>query len=577
MTAERLIGVDFGTSTSVIRVKRYQSGHFLGGDRLTTGSVVFHNSFPMVPTLIQKMGEHTYFGYDAQVAKKGASLFHGFKVNLEHPDPVIRQEARNLTQEFLTYLADSYRTQSEGGHLGDAQDRERTLISYPVKWSTQTKKFMIKAAQTAGFPHVEGMDEAQAAIHAVTLQNEEYLKNKGYLQDGKPCTLLLMDMGAGTTDLVLCRYTPGEIPVSQILSTWPRGGDLLFGGREVEQILQNYVRGKLPEEMADVILKKCSQDKFKAWKENVVSPALVAGDTVESFADLDMITELLDQEMLPYHLNRRSFEECAREYLKQFPKLVKGCVTDAGIEPGEVELVVLTGGHSQWYFVKELLAGRSPESGDALLPQIAEGPERVIPVSRPQETVALGLVYTPMKAAFTRVPVDKEPLQPDDSRFRTVQTKEETVQEETERQVEREPVSEAKSLSRLAEEFLLQQDFIHPGSGDFSVKNMAALRECLGIPYGEKVFLACDTTWLGSGKHGYAFTERGIYSRVYETQEVISWEEFTASDFQPLPVREFGFRIGTLTLCHSKKAEPYSTKRMICELQNELRKNSGND
>ena len=210
MAAERVIGVDFGTSTSVIRVKRYCGGEPVSQERLAAEAVVFNNGIPMVPTLIQRLGENAYFGCDAQTAKRGAVLYHSFKVDLESPDPEKRQKARELTQEFLKYLAGVYKSQSEGGHLGEADDRERTIISYPVKWGSGTKKFMLEAAGQAGFPNVEGMDEAQAAIHAVTLQSESYLKKEGYLREGRPCTVLLIDMGAGTTDLALCRYTPGD-------------------------------------------------------------------------------------------------------------------------------------------------------------------------------------------------------------------------------------------------------------------------------------------------------------------------------------------------------------------------------
>ena len=213
MAVQRIIGVDFGTSTSVIRVKRYENGKPAGvGEKLETGSVVFNGMYPMVPTLIQRVGDSTYYGYDAQIAKKKAVLYQGFKVKLESEIPEEREEARALTEEFLGYLARCYREQSEGGHLGEPQDEEKTLVSYPVKWSDETKSFMVEAAARAGFPNVEGLDEARAAIHAAALQSEEYLKKQRYLQPGKASTILLIVMGAGTTDLVLCRYTPGEAP-----------------------------------------------------------------------------------------------------------------------------------------------------------------------------------------------------------------------------------------------------------------------------------------------------------------------------------------------------------------------------
>ncbi len=52
MAVERIIGVDFGTSTSVIRVKRYENGEPVG-EKLETKEVIFGNS-AMVPTLIMK-------------------------------------------------------------------------------------------------------------------------------------------------------------------------------------------------------------------------------------------------------------------------------------------------------------------------------------------------------------------------------------------------------------------------------------------------------------------------------------------------------------------------------------------
>lgn len=582
MAAERIIGVDFGTSTSVIRVKRYQSGVPLSPERLAAEAVIFNNGFPMVPTLIQHMKGNAYFGCDAQTPKKGAVLFRSFKADLENPDPARRQEARELTREFLGYLAGVYKSQSEGGHLGEADDQERTIISYPVKWGSGTKNFMREAAEQAGFPKVEGMDEAQAAIHAVTLQSEEYLKRAGYLEEGRPCTLLLADMGAGTTDLVLCRYTPGSMSGAETLAVWPVGGNVLFGGREVDAILQDYARSKLPGEWADRILEKCSAEKFKAWKENTVSPGLLRNDTVESFPDLDTITELLNVHMEPWHLSRHAFEESAEDYLKKFPQLIRGCIAASGIKAGDVELVILTGGHSQWYFVKEILAGKKPEICRELLPRIAADPGRILSVSRPQETVALGLVYTPIRARLMG-DLPEQPAPQRAARENERMGREKTAARESERMgremsAAREETAGTKTetaslseLSELAAEFIAAQNYVQPGCGDFVVKNQELLRQYLGIPAGEQLYLACDSTLFGSGRYGYAFAVSGIYSRRYGNPEFISWEDFVENDFQSFAIGEFGIGIGPLTICHTKTGEPQSALRMIQELQKYLR------
>ena len=393
MSTERIIGIDFGTSTSVMRVKRYRENGQPVDDRLYTAEVKFGNS-SLVPTLVRKMqaGE-PYYGYDAQKEHKKSTLFDNFKVKLESPDPQEREQARALTEDFFTYLAKQYRDQSTGGFFGEADEDEKTLISYPVKWSEETRSFMLDAAKKAGFKNVEGMDEAQAAITAVMVQSADYLSQRGYLHDGVPANILMADMGAGTTDLVLCRYTPGKSATYEILSVWPKDGGALFGGREVEGMLRDYLRGKLPEEDADMVMKKCKLNMFKSWKEDYVSPALARGEAVTECTDVETITELLEIDMEEYALDRAAFEKMAAQYLKGFPELVNGCLKDAGLSGDEVDLVLLTGGHSQWYFVREQLCGRLNRFGEIGLGRIQTEPGRIIPVPRPQETVALGLVY----------------------------------------------------------------------------------------------------------------------------------------------------------------------------------------
>lgn len=403
MAVERIIGVDFGTSTSVIRVKRYENGTYVG-EKLETRDVVFNNT-PITPTLVLQKNEDPsvcYFGYEAQNPKDKFTSFHSFKMDLESSDPEAKARARDLTAAFYGYLAQEYKSQSDGGYLGEYEDKKRTLISYPVKWSEETKAFMLETAKKAGFPNVTGMDEAQAAIQAVTVMSADHLKKHGLLTAGQTATILLIDMGAGTTDLVLARYTPGEKPKTEILNTWPRGGDLQFGGREIDSLLPNYFRELLleiaPPKIAEKLL-NIPADQYKSWKELTLSPDLAKGESVTYFSALANRLNLLDME-LDFCLDREAFETCLSGYLPQFPALVKGCLEDANISGSEVDLVIVTGGHSQWYFVNEMLTGKLTRFGDMGLTKIQKDPARIVPISRPQETVALGLVYSGLPVEF---------------------------------------------------------------------------------------------------------------------------------------------------------------------------------
>ena len=105
----------------------------------------------------------------------------------------------------------------------------------------------------------------------------------------------------------------------------------------------------------------------------------------------------------PYNLDRVAFESWAESYLKQFPELVNGCLQSAEIPGEQVDLVVLTGGHSQWYFAKEIFAGKMPQLSPVILPQIAQNCSRIVQVAHPQETAALGMVFSPLAVQFEEV------------------------------------------------------------------------------------------------------------------------------------------------------------------------------
>lgn len=410
MAIERIIGVDFGTSTSVIRVKRYENGKpIVDGDPLSVqvvGEVSGELTIDPIPTVIQELNGHSYYGIQATTKHRGALIYRGFKVDLESDNEEKRSNALKLTESFMKFLADKYKTYRESGKVGKITDKERTIISYPVKWSESTRDFMVSAARRAGFPNVEGMDEAKAAIQAAIIKNEESLQSKGYIKENIPVTILLIDMGAGTTDLALCRYTPGKQPEHKILSTWPKDtssstdGKGMFGGQEVDQILYNYAYTLFEnQEEAKYVVSKIPISDFKEWKEKTVSRLLADNIPLTTCTPVDNIVDTMETfgqiiNMKPCYLDCDAFEKLAEEYLKQFPKLVAGCLQDANMQGAQVDLVILTGGHSQWYFAKDILTGKMPHIAPALLPQIALNPARIIQNPMPYETVAAGLVYS---------------------------------------------------------------------------------------------------------------------------------------------------------------------------------------
>lgn len=285
-------------------------------------------------------------------------------------------------------------------------DEEETIVSYPAKWAKGTQEFLVESARQAGFQNVRGMDEATASIGAVLVQKQEEIEQLGMMKGNRPFLFLVVDMGAGTTDLAVCRYTPGIHPQNEIISTWPcEDSNILFGGREIDAKLGKYFseimkRDGISEKIADTIPEQ-QADKIKEWKEHTLSNMLNCGETVRYCNFLNAYYNIMCISPSTFSFGKKEFEELLSDYLQQFPELLEGCMADAAAKsqdftPGEIDMVILTGGHSQWYFVPDMLSGVMTKYGNILLPKIKDDKNRMFCMPRPQEIVSLGLVYQPL-------------------------------------------------------------------------------------------------------------------------------------------------------------------------------------
>ncbi len=421
----RIIGVDFGTSTSVVCVKRYKDGSPVG-DAFSSSYVTFGNGQgdARAYTLVRRNSDGTYTcGREAGDEAPGSEVFREFKMDLESPDEAKRARARSLTEEFFGYLYRWYDHQRSD--MGDAGDREKTIVSFPAKWSEGTRAFMAEAAKKAGFPDVSVMDEPSAALYATLTRKMNDVSANGFLRTGKPGYMLLIDMGAGTTDLAVCRYTVtagsgdvirAEQIKNELVATWPESADApTFGGREVDRLLEDYLTEYMTScglagDMARQLV--CRADSVKAWKEDTVSARLNDGAVVDSCGFLSGYMMLLPQKRPFPAIDRAKLEGMLGEKLNGFKALVTGCLDRAGaLEPAireqGLDLVVLTGGHSAWYFTEALLNGVMPGVSHPALRRVQAEKARVMRLSNPQETVALGLVYSLLPLRQTR---EKQPL-----------------------------------------------------------------------------------------------------------------------------------------------------------------------
>jgi Molecular chaperone len=389
MPVERIIGIDFGTSTSVVKIKTYKDDQPI--DAREMADYVRFDNKDSLPTLVYETTDKRYLvGYEAESPAVKGVLHQNFKLDLINSDYSKREEAIQYTETFLKYLFDTYNQQK---NYFPACDIETTYISYPAKWSDGLRETMINLVEKVGFRNVKGLDEPTAAIHTVMVQESGKLT----LNDDGSANILMIDMGAGTTDLVLSRYTPNSGQQISIINVWPKADSpCLFGGREIDEILCEYIKAYLvncglPNTKN---FKEKYLDKCKTWKETSISPVFKDKNGVVRYCGfVESLTAMLNVDIEFPPLSRDSFEDMLRDYITQFTKMINDCLDDAGFSREDLDYVILTGGHSQWYFTNEILEGNLLKFGRVELPKIQIEKSRIIKLSRPQETVALGLVY----------------------------------------------------------------------------------------------------------------------------------------------------------------------------------------
>jgi len=413
----RIIGIDFGTSTTVVRV------HNVGENNRVVPVAV--NGSRIIPTIAFKSEDgNMYYGYDAQMninSNAKGTIFKNFKMDLISEDENVRAQAENLIQGFLRYVFQHYQNHLNAGTF-DPADSVKVYVSHPAKWNSYARTLMKTSVVQAGFCKEDNVllkDEPTAAILAVIHEKKNELSRARLLDPGVKYKAMMIDMGAGTTDIVLCTYKVenGKMCIDDIFTHPSINTPGLCGGREIDEAIveeaEKFV-GRMEEKPSAVAKKTINKmrNKVKEWKEQTLSRslskdiALPEPDEIADFRDflLDYNVPVMN-ERERFDINRKSFEQMTHDHWKQWGELLSGAFQavqgsqyahlNCPKRPEEVDLLIITGGHSKWYIVPEFLLGKYSlsELPDIPFSKIRENADRLLQSEDPQETVAVGLCF----------------------------------------------------------------------------------------------------------------------------------------------------------------------------------------
>jgi len=217
---------------------------------------------------------------------------------------------------------------------------DRAVITVPAYFNDAQRTATRDAGRLAGLEVLRIINEPTAASLAYGLDQ----KNRG--------TIAVYDLGGGTFDISILKVDDG---VFQVLST---NGDTHLGGDDIDRLLTELVLAELgtaghglPAETVQAIRKAAIQAKIDL---STADEATLSVDRSPGLPD-----GFLRQ------LTRQEFETLIRPLVDRTLVPVRLALEDAGLEPRDVEEVVLVGGSTRVPLVRRLveeLFGRTPHS-----------------------------------------------------------------------------------------------------------------------------------------------------------------------------------------------------------------------
>jgi molecular chaperone DnaK len=267
-------------------------------------------------------------------------------------------DGHEITPEFLSALILKKLKQDAEAQIGPITN---AVITVPYYFNDARRKATQDAGRIAGLNVVDIINEPTAATLTYAWNQREL--GTGGKKGSQPRLVLVYDLGGGTFDVTLVRYTPTHF---QVLAT---DGDVQLGGVDWNDRLLDYVA-----------------DEFKSrhGADPRQSPATV--QVLRNDCDLAKIA-LTDQPQAKIHcrhagksidvlITRDKFEELTADLLQRTLDTLELVLETAKVTPNQLDAIVLVGGSTLMPAVPKRikeLTGIEPFKGISPHTSVAQG------------------------------------------------------------------------------------------------------------------------------------------------------------------------------------------------------------
>jgi len=358
-TSEKVIGIDLGTTNSVVAV--FEGGNPVvitnpEGGRTTPSVVAFTESGERLVGQAAKRQAIVNPRCTVSSIKRFMGRRHEevaseekqvpFELVGAPQDPVkVKVKDKEYTPPQISAMVLQYLKSAAEDYLG--AEVKKAVITVPAYFNDAQRQATKDAGTIAGLEVMRIINEPTASSLAYGLD-----KKSG----GK---IAVYDFGGGTFDISILEISDG---VFEVRST---NGDTHLGGDDVDKVLIDYVADEFKRE--HTIDLRQDQMALQRLKDACEKAKCELSSSLSTEINLPFIT--MDQagpKHLQINLTRAKFEQIIEPVIERTRQPCLNAIEDAGLKAGEIDEVILVGGSTRIPLVQAMVKetfGREPGKG----------------------------------------------------------------------------------------------------------------------------------------------------------------------------------------------------------------------
>ncbi len=356
----KIIGIDLGTTNSVVAVMEGGDPQVITnpeGGRTTPSVVAFTKSGERLVGQVAKRQavtnpENTVYSIKRFMGRRYDEIPDEIKtvpykvVSATNGDCRVLAQGKEYSPPEISAMILQKMRDAAAEYLGE--NVTQAVVTVPAYFNDSQRQATKDAGKIAGLEVLRIVNEPTAAALAYGLDKK------------KDETIAVYDFGGGTFDISILEVGEGVVEVKST------NGDTHLGGDDIDKRVIDWIVEEFRKDQGIDLSK--DRMALQRLKEAAEKAKMELSTVLETEINLPFITaDASGPKHLSLKLTRSRFEQMCEDAFQRSVGPVKQALKDAGVEPSQIDEVVLVGGSTRiprvQQIVKDLFNGKEPHKG----------------------------------------------------------------------------------------------------------------------------------------------------------------------------------------------------------------------